>query len=203
MTRCKKSKKSKKQVLQDLFARNYQFILDAALANRDILAPDAERIVDDLAKDLHGYHGKLLDRPFLTWATKIVKKETQRIAQFYEMRTKYELFVFEGIWRVLRTARDLADYAGPDGDTETARDIADEVWLWAFEKLDSLLSPDNTAKPSTRLFVKAYWIARAWKTRRLRERRRFPNVEVEHVGTDLQGGYIVEPDFHELEAVGA
>jgi hypothetical protein len=64
--------------------------------------------------------------------------------------------------------------------------------------MDELLAPNQPAKPSTRLYDKAHWAARAEKTRRLRHRERFGEVsDAERIGKDEDGLIFIEPEDYE------
>ena len=176
--------KAERQIeLEQVFQRNYAALIDSALADRSLFVADAERIVDGLAEHLPQYTGPIKDEAFREWAADAIRPAVSRIAAFTRLKTETERFVLRAIWKVVNTATDLMD-------DFTVADISDRVWLWAFEHFDELVTPGE-AKPSTRLYLIAYWQARAWKTARLRERNKF--MQLEHT-RDGKPGQLVCPE---------
>jgi hypothetical protein len=109
-------------------------------------------------------------RETLTAAEAVNGDNTNRKTQLEELyKSDAKRFIFEGIWKVVRAATDLMD-------DRTVQDIADNVWLWAVENPNELFTP-GTAKISTRLYEKAYWQARAWKTAALRAQQKFISLD--------------------------
>lgn len=109
-------------------------------------------------------------RETLTAAEAVNGDNTDRQKELEELyQSDAKRFIYAGIWKVLNTATDLVD-------DRTAQDIADNVWMWAVENLNELLTP-GTATISTRLYEKAYWQARAWKTSKLRAQQKFVSWE--------------------------
>ena len=100
------------------------------------------------------------------------------------------------IWRVFSTCLDLGV---SESDCE---DAEQKTWLWAHLHLDSLLDPNATATPSSRLYAVAMNEARAIKTARLRTKKRFADVNLHRIGiwTDekLERKTAIEP-MNELE----
>jgi hypothetical protein len=99
-------------------------------------------------------------------------EQTSQIEQLMEIHGK---IVYAALWSVLQGQQDLAE----DTLEAEVRALYFDTWIWAWENLDSLLTP-GTASISTRLYAKAYWIARSWKTTRLRHRQRFVSYD-EHL----------------------
>lgn len=196
--------RARQQEIEKLFHRNFYELRDLAFEDPRLLVGDVDNVVEDVARHLDDYNGLLTDAAFLPWASGIVKSEATRISKFYELRSQYERYVLGAVWGVMRKAGDLSD----DDPVRTARTLADETWQWAFENLDSLLTPGK-ARISTRLHAKAFWIARAWKTARLRERAKTADLDVACIGKDPSTAdedavfVYVEPDWEreELEAV--
>jgi hypothetical protein len=98
---------------------------------------------------------------------------------FYQLLSDCRESVHKGLWSVLRSATDL-------GVTdETIDELENGVWEWLrFHKTsplytDGVARPENvhfangTTSATTRLRNKAGWLARAWKTDRLRARSKF------------------------------
>jgi hypothetical protein len=92
------------------------------------------------------------------------QKRTQQVEQLIHDHQKA---IYAGIWSVLRGQSDLAE----ESLAAEVQCLSNDVWLWVIENLEDLLAP-GTAKVGTRLRAKAFWVARSWKTQRLRSRKR-------------------------------
>lgn len=184
--------------IERLFHNNYIHLLSACLESSQLMIQDAERLLESLFSQISNFGGHT-DDDFIRWAEPPLRDAAKRMSQWYVLRLKYAKVVLKAVWGVLKKAQDLSD----DDPARTARALADEVWLWAFENLDDLLTP-GAAAISTRLHAKAFWTARTWKTTRLREKARFADVDVSLLGIDpyqcdedghLCGPLLVEPDW--------
>ena len=100
--------------------------------------------------------------------------------------------VMAAIWDVLRDSRDLA------GDLSAeAANLAHDTWTWASQNLTSLLA-EKEAKASTRLYAYSYWLARTFKTERLRAKVRFADgVDVDGLSREPDGSLLIESTSEE------
>lgn len=171
------------ECLEQLYQGSYGAIIDLALSDKRLLPQDGERIAQSIAAHLDSYDGLLEPEPFQAWASEIAKPAVARLSRFLEIREQHDKTVLKAVWSVVGGATDLSDYDNP---TRTARDLADEVWLWVFENLEDI-DNEGQAKLSTRLYSKARWLARAWKTSRLRRRGRLKALDD---GFNRRCGYI-------------
>jgi hypothetical protein len=172
--------------LRQLAATSHDVIQDAVFAaNPYFNFSDAEYGGTSVFHLLQEYSGRLSDVQFQSWAIPLAIK----YATFSLIWRESEKRVFKGIWSHLKKFADLGC------DQDTAREIYGQTALWAIENLADLLKPNQPAKPSTRLYDRAYWLARAETTRRLRHRERFAvdMDEAARVGTDQWGNIFVEP----------
>src|SRR5216684_44344 len=141
--------------IEQLYIANYGFIKDAA-SDRRLLVADSDKIAAGVAKHLAQYDGPICEQAFQAWAAEIICPAVARLVQYCDLRNQHRKVVLKAIWSVVKGAIDLG------GDEYVARELADEAWAWAFENLDSLLTPGE-ASTSTRLYVRARWTARGWK----------------------------------------
>jgi hypothetical protein len=148
---------------QQMFASCYNELLALASDDPRLKLPvDPGMILDGIAKRLHLYDS--LDNDFRLWGTQLVLRERSYIALMRDC----EPSIRGGIWRVLRSCSDLMD-------DSTVEILTAEMWVWAWLNLDALMTP-GSAKLSTRLNQRAYWVARSWRTTRLRERDRHADL---------------------------
>jgi hypothetical protein len=118
---------------------------------------------------LTSYDGELTADAFLAWALEAVRLPIE----FYVMRRQDGRCVFAGAWSVLRNATDLGDTA------EAIRDIEADTWVWLLtdKKRSPLYADTGAGRTSTRLYGRARWAGRAWKTKQLRNRAKFANLD--------------------------
>jgi hypothetical protein len=131
----------------------------------DLFVADYDGILARLKQRLHRFTDPEGD--FEQWAKRYVASVANHRSRYYSLRRDHSREVYESIWRIVCTASDLSDEGDAAG---TVMRLANETWNWAWTRVNDLLSPDAEASPGTRLFAKAHWISRAWKTGRLREK---------------------------------
>jgi len=186
---------------QQFYQNNYGKILDSCLESRQLLLPDAERIVESLANHLSEFMGTT-DEEFLAWANDVLKPAQQRLSRFYVLQSEYKKLIFHAIWRGLGHAAEPSKF---DDYAQTVQELANEVWLYIFLHMDDL-TDNGPAKISTRLFGLATRHTLNWRkkhqgrwaavNRRLSQGRRF-GVET------LSGAEIAELKTIEREEAGA
>ena len=65
-------------------------------------------------------------------------------------------------------------WACPD---DLVDDLSCKVWLWATENFRRILTAPTNASMPTRLYARAEWVARAWRTETLRARARLSPLD--------------------------
>ena len=148
-----------------LAIRNYEAITDHIIANRVLNYTDAILLFEDLSKFLPTYTGELNDTDFLAWAFEVLSPGIF----LHRLKKEHRLIVLKAFHTIVDGCPDFKD-------DRTFKDLEDDMWIWCFENLDSLREPGK-AKLSTRLYDRARWIARAWKTNKVRARQRFVTLE--------------------------
>jgi len=132
-----------------------------------LLSGDDDRILRQLDEALPSYEGNLTLEDFTLWASDFVKERASRAARLAELMASCQRQVYEAFWRILRSCTDLMD-------DETIPSLNNELWSLVYENL--VTNPEmygtDTAQPSTLIFKQAFWIARTFKTNRLRELHR-------------------------------
>lgn len=158
----------RKAAIEQLCLQSYEAITAACLADERLVQDDASLIFGDLEKASDRYTGELTTDAFQQWAL----EATKPLREFYAMRREHWRVVYAGAWSVIRNATDLGF------DETVIPEIEADTWNWVLLGSDSPLLPGSgKGKISTRLYGKARWIARAWKTRQLR-------AKTKHVGID-------------------
>lgn len=161
---------SRLETARRFYSENVELLRGAAFDSYPEAHPaDADRIVSRLHQHLHAYRGPKDEGQFLAWAIRFVRDEASTLRRFHQLIEEHRRVVLEGIWSVLRSCMDLLDSA-------TVDDIESTVWEWLWHDHSSPLHHEGTASISTRLYGKARWLARAWKTSRLRDRARFSDL---------------------------
>jgi hypothetical protein len=182
--------------VEKLYQKHYSTLLGAALNHPGrLMAQDAERIMDALAKCLVEFDGGPSDESFITWATEAIQSAADRMTFFYELHRKYQKSVFAGVWSILSANQDLAD----ESLGYVAKVIAADTWSWALQHLDDLSVP-GTARLSTRLYAQGKLHARTWRKSRLRDLEDFGDCDVEAIGSipgDGSGKLFFDPGRHE------
>jgi hypothetical protein len=121
---------------------------------------------------LHLYPGDQSDLARLSqWAKAYAVKWASALRGFLQWREAHKCAVFDGIWEV------LLDCEGLGPSEAVVNELAQNVWHWAYENADALIEPG--APIIFRLKERAYWVARAWKTDRLRDRDDFVSLSGE------------------------
>jgi len=176
----------RKQRIKELYFAGWSALTDTALTDERLRVEDAYDILRGLAQYLNQYQGDLTDDDFQSWAADII----QPAVQFYAIKRECTKRVYAAIWKVLKSGEDLGIC-----DDSNADDIAQRVWIFVLNELDSLTDPKQPAKPSTRLYAVARDQARAVKQTALRSRARFVDSEVAvRIGRDKKGKLFIEPD---------
>lgn len=158
----------RKAAVERLCLQSYKAITAACLSDERLVQDDASLIFGDLERASDRYTGELTTEAFQQWAL----EATKPLREFYAMRREHRRAVYAGAWSVIRSAVDLGF------DENTIPEIEADTWDWVLFGTDSPLIPGSgKGKISTRLYGKARWIARAWKTRQLRAKEK-------HIGLD-------------------
>jgi phenylpyruvate tautomerase PptA (4-oxalocrotonate tautomerase family) len=166
--------------IEALFNHNYEALRDQALSSGRLLAPDADNLLEALAKCLTEYTCEPEQKAFLAWASEAVTAAAAKLEFFYGLHHECRKSVRNGIWRVLAQNLDLADHS----DVSVVLDqIEADTWAWAVEHLDDLMVK-GTAKLTTRLFAQGRFHALTWRKNRIRENERFDDADVERFGSD-------------------
>lgn len=159
---------ARKAAVERLCLQSYKGITAACLADERLTQEDASLIFGDLERASDRYTGELTADAFQQWATEAIKP----LVAFYALRREHWRAVYKGAWSIVHNATDLGY------DENTIPDIASDVWQWVLLGADSPLIPGSgKGKISTRLYGKARWAARSWKTRQLRAKEK-------HIGAD-------------------
>jgi hypothetical protein len=156
----------RRKALEKLYVANYAAIREIASAEPSLLIQDIERLAESVAEHLDEYSGPDDPDLFLDWAASIVQPAAASVAAFYAMHTAHSRIVYKGIWSVLQGCSDLG------ADESVAEELAQSVWIRIHSELPEWTRP-GTAKLSTRLYSRARFAARRWKTDRLRNRAKF------------------------------
>ena len=120
------------------------------------------------------YAGDADDTDALTaWAVQTVRSEAEAVVAFAGWIKDHQKAVVSGIWEVLTTSLDL----GIEG---VADELAAQVWRWV--SLNAVDLMNSEVPIHIRLWRKAHWTARAWRTSRLNEREQMGSLDtlVEH-----------------------
>lgn len=148
-----------------LYTVHIGHISNAVLSECRLNREDVGHILDDVARRLSEYKGEAMFQGFEAWCDGIIGP----LKEFYAMRRENLPFARAGLWSVLNGCADLgftmADFQVLEND----------VWLKVFQKQAELLTP-GTAKISTRIFGMARFVARGWRTDRLRKRHNAPTM---------------------------
>jgi len=156
---------------EQLYNANHNEMEELCHESRLLFQGDVDNLLEGIAGKLNQFTGTT-NQDFMAWASTILQPAVGRLKELYTFRRLYEKSVLAGVWSILRGCLDLADHDDP---RHTAQQLANEVWPWIFQNMDALLVP-GTAKLSTRLQERARYMAWAWKTSRLRAKRRFVDI---------------------------
>jgi len=129
--------------------------------------------------NVNDYQGSEDDVDAVTdWATVSLARSTAGLAAFYTWRRQHRKAVYRGLWDTLQGCLDLGvGDIDPSHPNPVIEELASEVWLWTLKNASRLLEPEVPVHK--RLRGRARFVARAWKTKRLRERERFVNIDQE------------------------
>src|SRR5690242_2139950 len=89
---------NRQRKVEQLYQNNYHFLIDTALADRSLYVADAERIVEQVGRNLPDYNGPLTDEDFRQWSAHIIQPAVARIAAFSKLKTENAKYVYGGIW---------------------------------------------------------------------------------------------------------
>ena len=124
---------------------------------------EAGLVAGRLLNKLHEYPGHAEDLPeFRAWAKSWVLWETQCVLELARWIDEHRSAVNRGLWSVLSECSDLG------ANELTADELQCDVWRWVAGHVPELLQPG--APLPIRLCQRARFVARAWRTERLRER---------------------------------
>ena len=158
-----------------LYSTNWDRVRSAALdSNPNLTANDAYECVARLADRLQHYpvNLKLTDDAFCSWAANVLETSVFICA----LKSETESYVYAAVHRVLAACEELGVNQQTPHELGTADEIASDVWTWALDHIDELMKA-GTAKLTTRMYARARWQARAWKTRQLRDRARYAPID--------------------------
>jgi len=162
----------RQQAVQNLYIRNFDFILELIHSDPGMSADAANQILDGIAKHLPDYSGPLTNVAFQKWVTEIIVP----VVGFYAIRRVCQPFVRKAIWEGLGHSTEPSKY---DDYPETVKELEQEVWIWAFLNQEKLTKPGK-AKITTRLFARAKVMTSDWmkrqRTRRFAVIRRVYNL---------------------------
>ena len=161
------------RAVTSLFTANWARINDAALeSNSHLTAADAYECVSRLADKLADYPGKLMDDAFCTWAANVLEASVFICA----LKSETERYVYRAIHRILATCEDLGVNRQTRRELGTADEIASDTWMWALGHIDELRKP-GTGRLTTRMYARARWQARQWRTNQLREKSCYASID--------------------------
>lgn len=138
--------------VEQLYRTNYEPLRDLVLSSGRLLAPDADNLLEALAKRLYEYDGPPDAESFLTWAISIVTPAAQRLSRFYEIIRDNDWAIQAGVRSALGIGKNAPNHF--EDDAATAEELANEVRWLAFQYLDQFIEA-GPAKISTRLFALA------------------------------------------------
>jgi hypothetical protein len=164
------------RAVEQLFFSLWGRLIEPTLSRDSRLtAADAYQIVEGLARHLQSYSGPVEDEAFQAWAEEAI---TLPIA-FAVLRQEHKGAVLKGLWSILSKCTDLG--FEPDIDIPS---LENETWFKVWQNLEDWLKPGK-ARVSTRLYAWARFQAMAWRTERLRERKKFTSIDsfIQHEAT--------------------
>ncbi len=178
---------TRQQAIEGLYISNFSYIQELCESDPTLNFDTTERITDALAKHLNNYGGPLSDDAFRTWLQGIVLPALSFAAIYRDCKDHVQA----AIRKVFATCLDL-------GITPTLHHDAEQgTWLWAWEHLDSLRTPNQRAKPKTRLYSVAKFQALSIRKTLLRSKERFRSISLSRIGSDANvyesTGVIIEP----------
>ncbi|MES2391039.1 MAG: hypothetical protein V4555_05320 [Acidobacteriota bacterium] len=156
---------------KQLYDSNVELLRGAAFDHYPAAHPsDVDGLLSRLHEHLDAYRGAQDESAFLGWAIRFVRREADTLRRFHQIITASRPMVLKAIWDVLKTSIDFID-------DDSADDIESAVWEWLWADPKSPLYTEGSASPSTRTYGRARWIARAWKTTKLREHARLKPMD--------------------------
>jgi hypothetical protein len=154
--------------IQRLYFEAHCLITEMALANPRITFEDAFSVVEAVSTHLSTHKGDPTLEAFYSWAVKI----TRQAIAFHALKRQYGRCIYAGAWSIIRNSTDLGY------DDDTIQSLESDVLYWVLTDPRSPLVPGSgTGRVSTRLYGKASWLARAWRTSQLRKRAKFLTLD--------------------------
>jgi hypothetical protein len=173
--------------LQQLYLTHYSTIREAVSdSGPNLFVQDVDRITAGIADHISNFTGE--PEEFLPWAVSLARESAESASAFIAMRSEHSGTVRKAIGSILKGCGGLGVH-----DT-TIDEIETDLWLKVLEELPAWLAPGYSNDPSrnaatldTRLFAKALWRARAWKTTRVREKERYAEAESVDLPSEICG----------------
>ena len=173
-----------------MFLTHYQEIREATQeAAPTLFNQDLDRILEGLSERIDQFHGD--PNGFIEWAVNVAQDSAQVAEKFLEMRNDPENreAVRTAIGSILKGCAGLGVV-----HEDTLSEIEADFWTNVLQDLPDWLMPSYSLDPKrppaslpTRLFAKAMWAARAWKTTRVREKERLADEKLSDRPTRVRG----------------
>lgn len=133
-------------------------------------AHELDDLLINVSRNIDQYRGELEDATSLAaWATDYMKQSANGVVAFYTWIKKHRRSIRSGLWSVMKRCGDLIPgQPGTHKIIGAMDELESDVWFWVRDHAVELLRP-GSATLKTRLRARAAFIARAWKSKRLRE----------------------------------
>jgi hypothetical protein len=133
---------------------------------------DFSHVTQRVLKRLPEFAGNASDTAALReWTAAMVTREATNLALWLDWVVQYERAVYKGLWRVLSGCADLGlGNSDTNGRNDVLAELVSEFQFWLLENVELFRAPG--APLQCRFEERAYWFARGWMTKRLRERAR-------------------------------
>jgi hypothetical protein len=183
------------EAVKQLYFNSWKrLIADAHESNQYLTAQDADDCVSSLAGKLQHYplHLKSSEDVFAQWAGNVLAATIF----MHGLQRHTEPFARRAIRRVLAQCSDLGLTYRTEFELGTEDEILSNLWLWALTHIDELLR-EGTAKLTGRIYKRAHFQARAWKSEQLHHK------QVHAVIDDLSLLYCEENDDAKTYSIGS